>query len=111
MSGNAGSTIESRLPICAKRDATLTDLAILDVGTDADTDTYAWSGTVQLAERFSLIVYDAAYLELAQRRARSLASLDGDLRTAAGACGIPPLGRGRCVRSDNLVGKNNSLVI
>ena len=77
----------------AERDATLADLAILDIRTDADTDTYAWSGTVRLAERFGLTVYDACYLELAQRRALPLASLDGDLRAAADACGVPLLGR------------------
>ena len=77
----------------AERDATLADLAILDIRTDADTDTHAWSGTVRLAERFGLTVYGACYLELAQRRALPLASLDGDLRKAADACGVPLLGQ------------------
>lgn len=77
----------------AERDATLADLAILDIRTDADTDTHAWSGTVRLAERFGLTVHDACYLELAQRRALPLASLDGDLRAAADACGVPLLGQ------------------
>ena len=35
---------------------------------DPDSDAYAWSASVQLAERHGLTVYDAAYLELAQRR-------------------------------------------
>jgi len=78
----------------AERDATLADLATtLDIRTDADTDTHAWLGTVRLAERFGLTVYDACYLELAQRRALPLASLDGDLRKAANACGVPLLGQ------------------
>lgn len=77
----------------AERDATLADLAILDIRTDTDTDTHAWSGTVRLAERFGLTVYDACYLELAGRRALPLASLDGDLRKAADACGVPLLGQ------------------
>lgn len=77
----------------AARDATLADLAVLDIRTDADTDTHAWSGTVRLAERFGLTVYDACTLELAQRRALPLASLDGDLRAAADACGVPLLRR------------------
>ncbi len=77
----------------AERDATLADLATLDIHTDPDTDTYAWSGTVRLAERFGLSVYDASYLELAQRRALPLASLDQELREAADGCGLPLLGR------------------
>ena len=77
----------------AERDATLADLAVLDIRTDPETDTYAWSGTVRLAERFGLTVYDASYLELAQRRALPLASLDQELREAANACGVALLGR------------------
>ncbi len=77
----------------AERDATLADLATLDIRTDAETDTHAWSGTVRLAERFGLTVYDASYLELAQRRALPLASLDHELREAANACGVPLLGK------------------
>lgn len=77
----------------AERDATLADLAILDIRTDADTDAHAWSGTVRLAERFGLTVHDACYPEPAQRRALPLASLDGDLRPAADACGVPIQGR------------------
>lgn len=76
----------------AERDATLADLATLDIRTDPETDTHAWSDTVRLAERFGLTVYDASYLELAQRRALPLASLDQELREAADACGVPLLG-------------------
>ena len=36
---------------------------------------YAWSASVQLADRHRLTVYDAAYLELAQRRRLRLATL------------------------------------
>jgi hypothetical protein len=32
---------------------------------DPDTDTFAWSATLRLAERCGLTLYDAAYLELA----------------------------------------------
>ena len=77
----------------AERDATLADLATLDIRTDADTDTHAWSATVRLAERFGLTVHDARTLGPAGRRALPLASLDGDLRAAADACGVPLLGR------------------
>jgi predicted nucleic acid-binding protein len=48
---------------------------------------------VRLAERSGLTVHDACYLELAKRRALPLASLDGDLRAAADACGVSLLGR------------------
>lgn len=76
----------------AERDATLADLAILDIRTDADTDTHAWSDTVRLAERFGLTIYDACYLEGTQRRGLPLASLDQELREAK-ACDMPLLRR------------------
>jgi predicted nucleic acid-binding protein len=74
------------------RDASLADLALMDIATDTETDTYAWNTTLRLAERFKLTVYDAAYLELAQRRSLPLASLDHDLRAAAASLGITLLG-------------------
>jgi len=74
------------------RDAALADLALMEIVTDGDTDTYAWTTTVRLSDRFRLTVYDAAYLELAQRRRLPLASLDQDLRAAAGVLGVTLLG-------------------
>ena len=74
------------------RDATLTDLALFPITTDAETAKQAWGATLQMASRNSLTVYDAAYLELAKRRALPLATLDGDLRTAARAEGVELLG-------------------
>jgi predicted nucleic acid-binding protein len=65
------------------RDASLAELGLMPITIDADTSTYAWSATLRLSERFSLTPYDAAYLELAQRRSLPLATLDRDLRTAA----------------------------
>ena len=50
------------------RRAALADLALLDITTDQRTDPQAWGETLNLADRFRLTVYDAAYLELAQRR-------------------------------------------
>ena len=73
------------------RDASLTELTLLPITIDADTNSYAWSTTLRLAERFSLTAYDAAYLELAQRRSLPLATLDRDLR-AASAVGIELFG-------------------
>jgi predicted nucleic acid-binding protein len=42
---------------------------------------------LRLADVYKLTLYDAAYLELAQRRQLPLASLDEALVTAAGAAG------------------------
>lgn len=44
--------------------------------------------TLVLAQTHRLSYYDAAYLELAQRRGSLLATLDRDLRAAAGAAGV-----------------------
>ena len=45
----------------------------------------------ELADELSLSIYDAAYLELAQRKGLPLASRDEGLRGAAAKCGIPIL--------------------
>jgi predicted nucleic acid-binding protein len=74
------------------RAAALSDLARLDISVDADTDVHAWANTLQFSDRFRLTVYDAAYLELAQRRLLPLASLDNELRAAARALGVGLLG-------------------
>ncbi|HWK47312.1 MAG TPA: type II toxin-antitoxin system VapC family toxin [Stellaceae bacterium] len=76
----------------AQRDAVLTALAEMDIRTDPETDRYAWSTTVRLAERYRLTIYDASYLELAQRLSLPLASLDKALRDAGGVAGIALLG-------------------
>jgi len=70
------------------RDASLSDLGSLAIATDPETDNHAWEATVRLADRFRLTLYDAAYLELAQRRHLPLATLDCPLRAAAGALGV-----------------------
>jgi predicted nucleic acid-binding protein len=64
----------------------------LDISIDPETATFAWTSTLALAERFRLTPYDACYLELAQRRAQPLASLDKDLRRAAEELHIPVFG-------------------
>ena len=76
----------------AFRQATLADLSLLPISLDPETDRQAWDATLQLAHRHRLTLYDAAYLELAQRRGLPLATLDGDLRTAAFAEGVHLLG-------------------
>ena len=74
------------------RDEALAELAQLPIAIDADTGTYAWTTTLRLAERFGLTIYDATYLELAQRRSLSLATLDKALREAATALDVTLLG-------------------
>jgi predicted nucleic acid-binding protein len=47
---------------------------------------------MRLADLYGLTVYDAAYLELAQRRRLPLATLDAALARAARAAGVELLG-------------------
>jgi predicted nucleic acid-binding protein len=72
----------------AQRNQALADLADLAIAVDVETDTRAWSATLALADRFNLTLYDAAYLELAQRRNLPLASLDTALCNAAQTLGL-----------------------
>lgn len=51
-----------------------------------------WGATVQLADLYRLTVYDAAYLELAQRRRLPLATLDKALIGAAHKAGVTIVG-------------------
>jgi predicted nucleic acid-binding protein len=74
------------------RHAALADLALLDITMDDRTDVHAWGETLNLADRFRLTLYDAAYLELAQRRALPLATLDSEMVTGAKALGIHVVG-------------------
>jgi predicted nucleic acid-binding protein len=76
----------------ALRDAALADLALLDIIADTQSDAVAWGETLGLADRFGLTVYDAAYVELAQRRGLPLATLDRPMRDAAREVGVVVLG-------------------
>lgn len=67
-------------------------LRALPIRLDRDTAEQAWGETARVAERFGLTLYDAAYLELAQRRRLPLASLDRSLQRAAGLAGVEVLG-------------------
>lgn len=49
------------------------------------------TGVLALGRRHGLSAYDAQYLWLAERRAASLATLDGRLAEAARAAGVPLL--------------------
>lgn len=62
--------------------------------TDQATGAHALDDTLNLARRYKLSAYDAAYLELALRTGISLVTLDADLAKAATAAGVPILGMG-----------------
>lgn len=66
----------------------------LPIALDAETTVQVWTTTQRLAARFRLTIYDAAYLELAQRRTVPLATLDQELRSAATTLGVALLGSG-----------------
>jgi predicted nucleic acid-binding protein len=76
----------------AYRDAVLTELAAMPITIDTETDAHAWTTTLRLSERFALTLYDAAYLELAQRRDLPLATLDQEMRAAGSTLGVQLLG-------------------
>jgi predicted nucleic acid-binding protein len=76
----------------ALRNAALQDLGALPIVLDDETSARAWHEILQLADAYRLTAYDAAYVELAQRRALPLATLDTEMRVAARALGITVLG-------------------
>lgn len=76
----------------AFRDKALAELALMSIAVDPDADNYAWTTSLHLADRFQLTLYDAAYLELAQRRTLPLATLDSAVRAGARMLGIALLG-------------------
>jgi predicted nucleic acid-binding protein len=63
-------------------------LQALPITVDASAPAPDFGAELQLARRFSLSVYDAAYLELAARRSLHLATKDAALRTAAAELGL-----------------------
>ena len=64
-------------------------LGAFPITVDDKTVAHAWADTMHLARAHNLSSYDAAYLELAIRLGLPLATLDGKLKTAAGAMGVP----------------------
>ena len=74
------------------RDKALVKLSALPIAIDPETDAHAWTTALRLAERFALTLYDAAYLEVAQRLGIPLATLDQKLRAAAHSLSVPLLG-------------------
>jgi predicted nucleic acid-binding protein len=64
----------------------------LNLVTDHATATHALGNSLNLARRYKLSAYDAAYLELAQRTGLPLATLDANLAKAATTAGVPIFG-------------------
>jgi predicted nucleic acid-binding protein len=59
------------------------DLGALPIRIEPAYAPAAWDAVIRVSTEYRLTVYDAAYLELAQRTGLPLATLDGDLRKAA----------------------------
>jgi len=73
-------------------DRSLAHLAQLLIATDEETDRHAWGATLELAREEQLTLYDAAYLELALRLRRPLATADAALAAAGSRRGVEVLG-------------------
>ncbi|MBX3530001.1 MAG: type II toxin-antitoxin system VapC family toxin [Rhizobiaceae bacterium] len=73
------------------RDGALKEIATFGVEIDPETNDHIWGATLRLADANGLTVYDAAYLELAQRRRVPLLTLDRPLADAARKAGIEVL--------------------
>ena len=71
-----------------ERQAGLGWLRGLRLQVDYEMASLAFSRLSELATARQLSVYDAAYLELAQRRRLALGCADGSLRKAAKRCGV-----------------------
>lgn len=76
----------------AYADRSLERLQRLRIAVDSETDKQAWGETRRLALAHGLSSYDAAYLELALRLKRPLASCDAALISAAQHVGLEVLG-------------------
>lgn len=72
----------------AQAQAFIATLLRLPIATDSATASHALGETLNLARRYKLSAYDAAYLELAMREALPLATLDADLDKAARKAGV-----------------------
>lgn len=63
-------------------------LQMLPIRVDEETAARAWSDILHVARSHDLSVYDAAYLELANRLGMPLASLDDKLKATAVSAGV-----------------------
>ena len=71
-----------------ERQTALAWLRVLPTRVDHEMSSLAFSRLAELATTHHLSVYDATYLELAQRRRLPLVSNDAPLRKAAKECGV-----------------------
>jgi predicted nucleic acid-binding protein len=86
---NVVAKVEARgLVAEARTQAFVAALGRLNIVVDNATATQALGNTLNLARRYKLSAYDAAYLELALREGLPLATLDAELRKAAGKAGV-----------------------
>jgi predicted nucleic acid-binding protein len=69
-------------------------LGRLNIVTDQATAAHALGDTLNLARRYKLSAYDAAYLELSLRSGLPLATLDADLAKASTTTGVSIFGMG-----------------
>jgi predicted nucleic acid-binding protein len=72
----------------AQREVGLTLLSQLRIIIDDETNRLAFSAISELAAKYSLPAYDAAYLELARRKSLPFATRDDALKAAAKKSGI-----------------------
>jgi len=82
------SAIRRRRIDALYRDESLKSLISLDIEIEAESLDQVWTRVAILAGQYRLSVYDAAYLELVQRRALPLATLDEALAQAAREAGV-----------------------
>jgi len=75
----------------AQRAAAIAAIRQLPIEIDRETLSRIWTATLELADKLRLTVYDACYLELAQRRRLPLATFDKELRSAAKKLNVPLL--------------------
>ena len=75
-----------------KRHELIGVLQSLPITIDTETATQTWKVTNRLAAQYGLTIYDATYLELAQRLELPLATLDTQLREAAATLGVQLIG-------------------
>ena len=75
-----------------RRAEALEQLLKMQLNVDTETSEHAWTRSLALADAHRLTLYDACYLELAQRKRLPLATLDRDLRAAGNNLGLELLG-------------------
>jgi predicted nucleic acid-binding protein len=86
--GNVIARAESRGLVSEARSSEFVGLLqSMAIRVDEETARHALGDTLQLARRFRLSTYDAAYLELSLRMGLPLATLDTDLRQALSKTG------------------------